>query len=142
MAESKIRSNPTTRNSHLAKRVFIKLNIDNLKTTQDSSPKNIRKRSVDLSSPKLQDSAYDSIQFSSFQSPPKPGPRRKPPLSPNITSISNTSGPSNTSSKTDSPVKAQRKSAKYRQLSTGFVLTKQKFIEKVQNENNKLGVCN
>jgi hypothetical protein len=142
MAESKKKSNPTTRNPHSAKRVFIKLNIDNIKTNQDISPVSIRKRSVDLSSPKNLDSSYEPIQFSSFQSPPKGGPRGKPPLSPNITNISNISGISSIGSRTESPAKAQNKSAKYRQLSKGFVLSKQKFIEKVQYENNKLGVCN
>lgn len=49
---------------------------------------------------------------------------------------------SSTGSKTDSPTKVQSKSKRYRQLSVGFVLSKDKFVEKVVNENNKLGVCN
>ena len=142
MAESKKKSNPTTRNPHSAKRVFIKLNIDSSKTSKDISPMNIRKKSFDLNSPKHIDSSNESIQFSSFQSPLKVAPRGKPPLSPNITNISNISGISSIGSRTESPSKVQNKSAKYRQLSTGFVLSKQKFIEKVQFENNKLGVCN
>jgi hypothetical protein len=142
MADGKKKSNPTTRNLQAAKRVFIKLNIDSSKSNQDSSPISVRKRSVDLSSPKQVDSAFESVQFSSFQSPSKPGPRGKPPLSPNICGLSNISGVSSIGSRNDSPQKVQNKSAKFRQLSTGFVLTKQKFIEKVLVENNKLGVCN
>ena len=60
-------------------------------------------------------------------SPVKNIPRGKPPLSPNV------------SSKLETPPKENLKQKKCRELSKAFVLTKEKFIIKAQNENLKLG---
>jgi len=121
--------------------VFIKLNLEGVGVSS-STPINSRQKSAEIYSPKQVDNGVNSYQYLSFQSPTRLPLKGKPPLSPNISSISNTSNLSSTASKTDSPAKVQSKSKRYRQLSVGFVLSKEKFIEKVINENNKLGVCN
>ena len=129
MAENK-RNNSlsSTRKDYSAKRVYIRLNIDSLANSVSSTPVNSRKYSADLSST-FNDETSNEVQANSFQSPIKRiMPRGKPPLSPNLYS------------KFESPQKNPSKNIRCRELSKAFVLSKQKHMLKIQNENLKFGI--
>ncbi|OMJ92517.1 hypothetical protein SteCoe_4645 [Stentor coeruleus] len=115
------------KNSSTPKRVFIKLNVESPQSNISPTALNSRKLSTDFTTCFSEESTF-SNRPQSFMSPPKPLPKGKPPLSPNITS------------KFESPQKSIAKSLKFRELSKSFVLTRSKFLEKVMSENLKLGV--
>ena len=128
MADAKRSIFSTTRNYYLAKRVFIRLNIDsNTTSSVNTTPVNTRKHSVDLS-PVLLEESPTMTKGKVTTSPIRRINRGKPPLSPNV------------SNKLETPPKDNKKSHRCRQLSKSFVLAKDKFIIKVQNEDQKLGL--
>ena len=91
-----------------------------------TTPVHSRNLSADLS-PGILDEPHARSPKRLHASPIKNNPKGKPPLNPNI------------SSKLETPPKEKLKQRKCRELSKAFVLTKEKFMIKAQNENLKLG---